>query len=136
MSLQTDLLALERRFWTGDAQFYRHHLDDRCLTAFTAMAKVGTKDEIAATVGPQRRWRDVDIELKGLVEPTDDVAILTYEAAATRADGAPYSALVSSGYVKRGDAWKLAFHQHTPLDAPDTNRWPRDPEDPDIADSS
>jgi uncharacterized protein YchJ len=132
MSLQTDLLALERRFWTGDAEFYRHNLDDRCLTAFASMAGVATKDEIADSVGAERRWQDLTIELRGLLEPTDDIAIVTYKAAATRENGPPYSALVSSGYVKRDGAWKMAFHQQTPLARDDPDRWPRDPEDPEV----
>ena len=41
--------------------------------------------------------------------------MLSYEATAGRADGTPYKALVSSGYARHGRAWKLAFHQKTPL---------------------
>lgn len=44
-----------------------------------------------------------------------DVAIISYKADVTRADGEPYSALVSSGYVRRDVGWKLAFHQHSPV---------------------
>ncbi len=129
MTVQTDLVAIERRFWTGDSEFYRHNLDDQCLTAFTEMAGVASKDQIADSVASERRWQDLQIDVRGLVEPTDDVAILTYHAAATRQNGEPYSALVSSGYVKRNGAWKMAFHQQTPLAAKDRDRWPRDPGD-------
>ena len=128
MTVQTDLLAIERRFWTGDADFYRHNLDDRCLTAFTEAAGVAGKDEIADSVGAAKRWRDLEIDVRGLVEPTNDVAILTYQADATRQNGEP-SALVSSGYVKRNGAWKMAFHQQTPLTTKQPDRWPRDPGD-------
>lgn len=115
MAVTDDLLALEERFWTGSAEFYRDHLDERCLTAFAQMAGVFEKDEIARTVGESARWRDVDISPKGVVEPAEDFAVLTYHASATRDDGGRYKALVSSGYVKRSDGWKLAFHQQTPL---------------------
>ena len=37
------------------------------------------------------------------------------EATERRADGKLCSALVSSGYVRRGQDWKMAFHQQTPL---------------------
>ena len=37
------------------------------------------------------------------------------EAIERRADGKLYSALVSSGYVTRGQDWKMAFHQQAPL---------------------
>jgi hypothetical protein len=113
MNLAESLLALERRFWTEGPDFYRSHLDDECLIAFTEQAGVSSKDEIADTV-QGRRFSDLSIEPKGLVEPTEHFAILTYEAKATRPDGEPYAALVSSGYVERDGAWKMAFHQQTP----------------------
>jgi hypothetical protein len=136
MTLQTDLLAIERRFWTGDREFYQRHVDDQCLTAFTSRAGVAPRERIAATVGEGPRWRDVKIDLKGVVAPTADVAILTYQASATRADGERYAALVSSAYVNRDGTWKLAFHQQTPLHADQTeraDRWPRDPLDVDAS---
>src|SRR5687768_14440081 len=47
MSLEHELLELEKRFWTGDTEFYRRHLNDECLVAFTQMAGVMSKDAIA-----------------------------------------------------------------------------------------
>lgn len=111
-----DLLSLERKFWAGDASFYRQNLDDECLTVFTKMAGVQRRNAIADMVADDsRRWQDVQIQEKGLVEPTPDTAILSYEAQAQRANGERYHALVSSAYVRRGGAWKLTFHQQTPL---------------------
>jgi len=117
MTTKDDLLALEKQFWTGDAEFYRRNLDDPCLTAFTEMAGVFDKEEIAATIKGGQRWRDLELEYKGLIEPVPDMAILTYQAKAKRENGAPYSALVSSGYAKREGGWKMTFHQQTPLEA-------------------
>jgi hypothetical protein len=116
MTTQTDLLALERQFWTGDADFYRRNVDNKCLVAFPDMAGVMSKEDIARSVKSDApRWRDVIMQNKGLVEPMYGVAVLSYEASATRSTGEPYKALVSSGYVWRDGAWKLAFHQQTPL---------------------
>ena len=120
MTLQTDLLALERKFWTGDAEFYRGHLADECLVAFPDMAGVMSKDQVADMVkkdGP--RWSEVNMRDKGLVEPVPGMAMLSYEASAKRGgDGERYNALVSSAYVKKNGEWKLAFHQQTPLGKP------------------
>ena len=114
--LEKDLLALEKKFWTGDAEFYRQNVDASCLVAFSAeMAGVMSNKDLAATAKDGNRWKKLDIKLKGLVEPADDVAILSYEASATRSNGEPYAALVSTGYAKRSDGWKMMFHQHTPL---------------------
>ena len=115
---EKDLLALEKKFWTGDSKFYRDNVDDSCLIAFGAdMAGVMSNKDVAASAKDGNRWRNLELELKGLIEPSDDVAILSYEAHATRGNGEPYSALVSTGYAKRDDGWKMMFHQQTPLEA-------------------
>jgi hypothetical protein len=110
------LLAIEEVLWTGGPDDYRRHVDDICLTVFPGMAAVYDRDKIAG-MAKDRRWRNVVLDVKGMVEPAPGVAILTYQARATRADGEPYEALVSSGYVARSDGWKLIFHQQTQLDA-------------------
>ena len=110
-----DLLALEKQFWTGDEAFYRENVDRSCLVAFAEMAGVMGNDEIAATVRDGNRWTQLELLARGFLQPTPDVALLTYEAKAERADGRPYRALVSTGYVRRGQAWKMTFHAETPL---------------------
>jgi hypothetical protein len=113
---EKDLLALEKKFWTGDSKFYRDNVDDTCLIAFGAdMAGVMSNKDVAATAKDGNRWKHLDIKLKGLIEPADDVAILSYEANAVRSNGERYAALVSTGYAKRDEGWKMVFHQQTPL---------------------
>jgi hypothetical protein len=114
MSLQDDLLEKEQSLWSGGPAEYRRALDGDCLVAFTEMAGVERRDDIAKMIGQGARWHDVDIEVEGLLQPTDDVTILTYKVHAVRGD-APYDARVSSGYVKRGGDWLMMFHQQTPL---------------------
>lgn len=114
MTLQRELLKKEQDLWSGGPAEYRHTLDDDCLVAFTEMAGVQERDKIAAMVGEGARWRDVDIEIEGLLQPTADVSILTYHVTAVRANE-PYEARVSSGYVNRDGDWRLMFHQQTPL---------------------
>ena len=110
-----DLLAIEKRFWTGDETWYRENVDRSCLVAFTEMAGVMGNGDIAATAGEGKRWRRLQIEPRGFLQPSADVAMLTYEANAERADGQPYRALVSTGYIRRAEAWKMMFHAQTPL---------------------
>ena len=114
MTLEQDLLALEKQFWTAGADFYRRTVDDQCLLAFAEMAGVMSRDAVAATITDDR-WSDLTIETCGVLQAGGGVAILTYRARARRADGRPYAALVSSVYVERDGGWKLAFHQQTPL---------------------
>ena len=114
MALKDELLSIEKELWTGDAGAYRQNLDEHCLVAFTEMAGVSKREEVAGMVEGGPRWRDLELEVEGLLQPTDEVAILSYRASAVR-EGDRYRALVSSGYVRRGGAWKMMFHQQTPL---------------------
>jgi hypothetical protein len=114
MTLENDLLSIERTLWAAEAEAYRRNLDDRCLIAFTQMAGVSSREEIAGSVEGSQRWSDLDLEVVGLLQPTPDVALLTYRASGSRGDES-YRALVSSGYARRDDGWKMVFHQQTPL---------------------
>jgi uncharacterized protein (DUF488 family) len=117
MSLEDEIFALEEQFWPGDAGFYRAHLDAQCAIAFTELAGVMAKDQIADMIKEPQQWRDLRLTRKGFYQPTKDVAIVVYEVAATRPNGSPHRAHVTSTYVDRGGAWKMAGHQQTPLPA-------------------
>lgn len=115
MAKQQDLFDLESGFWTGGADYYLAHVDDDCLIAFEEMAGVRSKEDIASMTPDDNRWRNVAMEPKGMRDLSPDSAVITYEVTAERPDGAPYHALCSTGYVRRGDEWKMAFHQQTKL---------------------
>lgn len=74
-----------------------------------------TNTKIADTVGSGSRWKNLDLKPEGFLEPASGIALLVYEASATRENGEAYSALVSSGYAQRDGGWKMIFHQQTPL---------------------
>jgi hypothetical protein len=114
---KNDLLELEKGFWTGDEAYYAANADTECLVAFPKMAKAMDNADLAKTATKPNRWRDLQIDLKGIIEPGSDIIMLTYEAHATRENGEPYAALVSTGYVHRVNGWKMMFHSQTPMDA-------------------
>jgi hypothetical protein len=116
MALEQDLLKLEKGFWTEGGDYYREHVDDECLLAFTEMSGVHSNEEIAGMNPGANNWKNVELDEKGFVQLSDDSVVLTYEVNAQRKTGEPYKALVSTGYVKRDGEWKMAFHQQTPLD--------------------
>ncbi len=116
-SAMQDLLSLERTLWTGGPEAYRENLDRECLLAFTEMAGVSSREAVANQVNGSPRWKELEMEVEGVMRPTEHVTILTYRASAVRGDGNRYHALASSGYVRREGAWKLMFHQQTPLSA-------------------
>ena len=114
MLLEEELLAIEKNFWTGGPEVYRHHVDKKCLIAFIKMAGVMSYGDTEKSA-EKGRWRDVCLKAQGLLNLSDTATLITYECSAMRKDGTPHHALASSGYVKRSDSWKLAFHQQTPL---------------------
>jgi len=116
MALKDELTEIERGFWTGGEDYFLAHLDEKCLLAFPQMAGAYSREEVAATAKEPQRWKDLSTQEKGFLQPTGDMAELAYEARATRANGEPYRALVSTLYVRRDDGWKMAFHSQTPLE--------------------
>jgi hypothetical protein len=114
MALAEDLLAIEQQFWTGGPEVYRRHADERCLVAFAETAGVMSNEEIANSA-EEGRWMDVRLQPRGMALLFETAAVITYECTARRKDGERYRALVSSGYSKLPEGWKLAFHQQTGL---------------------
>lgn len=119
MALEDELFEIEQGFWLAGKDHFLAHLDDECLLAFPQMGEmhgVFPRAHVAATATPSNRWRDLRMTERSLLRPNEDVAILSYRADVTRADGEPYSALVSSAYVQREAGRKLMFHQHSPVE--------------------
>jgi hypothetical protein len=117
--LQDDLFAIEEGFWLEAGDYFLAHVDAHCLIAFPTMPDfhgVHSREEVAATATPDNRWRDLKMSSRQLIQPGSDVAIISYRVDVTRPDGKPYPALVSSAYARRDDGWKLAFHQHSPIE--------------------
>jgi hypothetical protein len=117
MSLQDELFAIEEGFWLSGEDHFREHLDDECLLAFPQMEEmhgVFLLESVAASASMPNRWKDLKITDRTLLQATNEFAIISYRANVLRADGQPYSAIVSSGYADRKSGWKLAFHQHSP----------------------
>jgi hypothetical protein len=120
MSLEERLFKIERGFWIEGADYFAAHLAERCLLAFPQSGEMHglfSRDEVAATVTSANRWRDLEMGDRKLLKLSDDAAMISYKADVTRADGAAYSALIGSAYVRRSDAWLLASHQHSPVTA-------------------
>jgi hypothetical protein len=113
---EKELLELEKGFWTLGEAYFKAHADKECLVAFPGMAKAMSNADLAATARNPNRWHEIEFDFKGMVEPGSDIVVLSYEARARREDGEPYAALVSTGYVRRADGWKMMFHSQTPLD--------------------
>jgi len=63
-----------------------------------------------------RRWVKAELHDVAVRTLVKDAALLSYRAEARwHSADADISVYASSVYVRRGDQWKLAFHQQTPL---------------------
>lgn len=112
MSLEEELLAIETKLWMGGPEAFRRQTDEECLVVFAQMAGVMSREDIAKTA-EEGRWRDVKMQQKGLTHLSDSSVVIAYECTAERKDGQAHHAFVGSGYCRRRDGWKLAFHQQT-----------------------
>jgi hypothetical protein len=115
-ALQDELFAIEEGFWLRGEAYFLAHVDAQCLLVFPTMPDfrgVHSREEVAATAKQPNRWSGLKMSNRQLIRPGEGVAIISYRVDATQADGKPYAALIGSAYAKRGDGWKLAFHQHS-----------------------
>lgn len=119
MAQAPDLYPVEEGFWLGGQEHFLAHLDARCLIVFPQageMHGVQSREDVAASASTPGRWRDLTISDRHSLQMAHGVVVLSYRADVSRFDGVPYAALVSSAYVLRPDGWKLAFHQHSPVE--------------------
>ena len=112
-NVESTLWEHERGFWTGGAEYYRRNLANNALMVFPRMTL--DKAQTIESIANAPRWTTVTFETQQYVPLSDDVVALHYHAVAVRdGDPSPYSALVTSVYVRREAEWLLAIHQQTP----------------------
>ncbi|GAB3660710.1 nuclear transport factor 2 family protein [Glycomyces tarimensis] len=118
METVEELLELEHAGWrslcdgTG-ADFYGSIMTDDGVMVL-AHGFVMDRPAVTASLNDAPPWKDYAIAEERLIALGDGAAALSYTGRAWR-DGEPeFAALMSSVYV-RGDGWRLALYQQTPL---------------------
>jgi hypothetical protein len=115
--IDSKLWGLEEQFWLGGVDVYRQYLADNSLMVFPGM--VLTKAQTVESIASGPRWTSVSFADQQLVQLTPDTVALVYRASGSRPrEESPYSALVSSVYVKQDGDWRLALHQQSPESRP------------------
>jgi hypothetical protein len=112
-----DLVRLERDGWAAlldgtAAAFYGERLAADALLVVPGAVMPGA-DWLRSLDGPQ--WATFAMSDERVVPLGADAAAVVYRADATRPGDPPYTALVTSTYVRAGTGWELALHQQTPL---------------------
>ena len=119
MELTEQLLDIERTLWTNDAALYESQFIEESLLVFPETGVITRDvavDAILAENAEGRRWAEVEFADVRSVRLAADVALLTYRVAARwEHEASMMVALASSVYVNRGGAWKVGFHQQTPI---------------------
>ncbi len=116
-----ELLHLERRGWdalcagTGSGFYGELMIDDGLMVL--AHGFVLDRDAVVASLDDAPAWDEYEIVNPRLVTLDAGSAVLVYTGRASRGDEAPFEALMSSVYVRRGDRWRLALYQQTPIPA-------------------
>jgi hypothetical protein len=113
MGLEALLIDLEKRFWKGDADFYRQHVARNSLMVFPEPVGMLEREETIDAIASGPRWTEVEFEKASVIRLTGESAIVAYKATAHRGEDV-YTTLASSAYVQEDGSWKLAFHQQTP----------------------
>lgn len=118
---EDDLVRLEDEGWralstSGEAarEFYAASLDDTVVMLLPGGLVLDDRAAILEAMSGQP-WESYELHDAQAFRPGPDTGVVTYRAFARRAGAEPYSALMSSVYVRRADGWKLVLHQQTPL---------------------
>ena len=115
-SLAEELIRVERRGWEAlcsdkASSYYREHLTDDALMAFPF--GVMEREEALSAMAATQPWSRFEIENPRVVPLGPECGVVVYSVTAQREGHEPFSAIMSSTFVRRGDDWKLAFHQQS-----------------------
>lgn len=111
------LVDLERRGWNALASgqagpYYREHLTRDALMAFPF--GVLTREQAIDAMESAPPWSTYEMQDPRVIALTPDSGVVLYRVVAQRAEQPPYSAMISSAFVRRDGSWQLAFHQQSP----------------------
>jgi hypothetical protein len=109
------LIGIEHELAAGDGEAYRRHLRDDAVVIVPA--QVLDKESTVSAVAESPGWDEFSIDDETVVLLAEASALVTYRFRGRRGETA-YAAFLSSAYVRaESGEWKLAFHQHTPIEA-------------------
>jgi hypothetical protein len=119
MAHDVDLVELEHAGWQAlsagnGGSYYSEHLAADAMMAFS----FGVLDRDAAIEAMRQAppWSAFEILDARVLRLTGDCGVVVYRANARRTGADPYSAMISSTFVRRDGRWMLAFHQQTPIE--------------------
>lgn len=107
--------SFEKSLWTGDAEHYRHLIDDECVMVVPTAPFVLQGQDAIEAVADTPRWDAIEIAQGRIVRPQEGLIVIAYKATATRGGGPGYEAHCTSTYRRLShDEWRVVQHQQTP----------------------
>jgi hypothetical protein len=107
--------SFEKSLWTGDAEHYRHLIDEECVMVVPTPPFVLQGHEAIEAVAATPRWDDVEISDGRIVRPQEGLIVVAYTASAYKEGSSDYSAHCTSSYRRLAhDEWRVVQHQQTP----------------------
>jgi hypothetical protein len=118
MTLETELLAIERQGWEaltglGGRAFYADLLASDGEMVFPGM-RLDRETALASIPEGVASWDGFDLDDVRVVPLGEGGAAITYRATARRGDDPPYVATMTSVYAHQDGRWRLVLHQQTP----------------------
>lgn len=118
--MDTDLWALERRFWLEGVAVYEAHLAPDARLVFPWPTGVLEREAVLDALRGAPRWQSVVFDARQVLALGDDGVLLLYAARARQhAEDEAYEALCTSAYRRVDEAWHLVLHHQTPNDRSD-----------------
>jgi hypothetical protein len=115
-----ELPALERRGWDAlcegtAAAFYGDVMTPDGVMVLADGTVMG-RDAVVAALGAAPAWHRYDLTDVRVVPASDGAAALVYRGRAWREEGGdPFTAVMTSLYVRDGSRWRLALYTQTPV---------------------
>lgn len=110
-----ELQRLEESLWRADVRFSREKMEDLLDESFVEIGASGrvydrqqTLDARIEAINAQLPLPEFTVKLL-----VPDVVLLTYRSVQARSDGSKKEARRSSIWMKKGDRWRILFHQGT-----------------------
>src|SRR5204862_7689482 len=96
-----EVLAIEKRLWEGDGDFYREAMDDQAISVMEPMGFI-PKDKAVEMTKQTDGFTDLQMHDLNVVELSPDCVALAYHGEAKDCkSGKPYRGAISSVHVRR-----------------------------------
>jgi Domain of unknown function (DUF4440) len=114
--VEQELIQVERRGWDAlcsdnAATYYREHLTEDALMAFPF--GLMDREEALRAMAAAEPWSRYDMQDPRVVSLGPDAGVVVYTVTAQRQGQEPFTAVLSSTFVRRDGEWKTAFHQQS-----------------------